>query len=89
MAAASSSTSTTDSITLPMMSAATHNPLHNVSHHITLKLTRDNYPLWKVVVPFHEGHDLIGFVYGTNLQPPKLAADSTSGMMVPNPHFQT
>ena len=90
MAAASSSTSTTDSITLAMMSAATHNPLHNISHHIILKLTRDNYPLWKVVVvPFLEGHDLISFIYGTNLQPPKLTVDSTSGTMVPSPDFQT
>jgi hypothetical protein len=89
MPAASSSTSTTNSITLPMTFAATHNPLHNVSHHITLKLTHDNYPLWKGADPFLEGHDLIGFIYGTNLQPPKLTVDSTSGMMVPNPNFQT
>jgi hypothetical protein len=73
-----------------MTSAAPHNPLHNVTHHITLKLTWDNHPLWKVVVvPFLEGHDLTSFVDDTHSQPPKLTADSTSGMLVANPDFQT
>jgi hypothetical protein len=72
-----------------MMYATPQNPLHNVTHHITLKLTQDNYPLWKVVVvPFLEGHDLIGFIDGMHPQPPKLSDDSTSGVLVPNPDYQ-
>ena len=60
----SSSSSTTSSTTLHMTVVAPQNPLHNINHHITLKLTQENYPLWKVVVvvPFLEDHDLFGFL---------------------------
>jgi hypothetical protein len=69
---------------------APHNSLHNVTRHITLKLTRDNYPLWKVVVvPFLKDHDCIGFVDGAHPQPSKLSTDSTSGMLVANLDYQT
>ena len=72
------------------MYVAPHNSLHNVTHHITLKLTQDNYPLWKVVVvPFLEDHDHIGFVDGAHPQPSKLTTDSTSRLLVANLDYQT
>ncbi|KAF5452112.1 hypothetical protein F2P56_027145 [Juglans regia] len=50
-----------------------HNPsiLQSASHFITLKLTIDNYLLWKAqIVPFLKGHQLYGYVDRTLPKPP-------------------
>jgi len=65
-------------------------PLQNIHHHVTLKLTRENYPIWKVaIVPFLEGPDLFRFVDGSYPRPQKCSADPKTATLVPNPDHQT
>ncbi len=60
--------------------------IQNVHHHISEKLTQENYILWQfLMVPFLEGQNLFGYVDGTIPQPPKLIPDSTSGLLITNP----
>ncbi|KAF5460471.1 hypothetical protein F2P56_020335 [Juglans regia] len=50
--------------------------LNSASYLITLKLTINNYLLWKAqIVPFLKGHQLFGFVDGTVLPPPPSTPD--------------
>jgi hypothetical protein len=57
-----------------------------VHHHISEKLTQDNYILWQfLMVSFLEGHNLFGYVDGTFPQPPKLIPDRNSGLLILNP----
>ncbi|XP_019198965.1 PREDICTED: uncharacterized protein LOC109192718 [Ipomoea nil] len=47
------------------------NSLSTAHHFISIKLTYKNYLFWRAqVVPFLDGHDLLGFVNGTNPCPP-------------------
>jgi hypothetical protein len=63
--------------------------IQNVHHHVSQKLSQDNYLLWQfLMVPFLEGQNLYGYVDGTNPRPPQLVADPTSGLLVANPGYQ-
>ena len=80
MASASSTTAST--ITSPSVPTS----LTAVHHLITIKLTRDNYLLWKAqIVPYLRGQYLFGFIDGSRPAPsPVSASDSDE----PNPDFQ-
>jgi hypothetical protein len=79
----STNTSNPPSISIPVASPI---PIQNVHHHISEKLTQDNYILWQfLMVLFLEGHNLFGYVDGTFPQPPKLILDRTSGLLILNP----
>jgi len=61
-----------------------------VHHHISEKLNQDNYILWRfLMVPFLEGQNLFGYVDGTHPRPPQLIPDSTSGLLLSNPEYQS
>jgi hypothetical protein len=67
--------------------------IQNVYHHISKKLTQDNYILWQfLMVPFLEGQNLFGYVDGTNPRPHPPWAEipnTTFGLLVANPGYQT
>jgi hypothetical protein len=66
------STLSTDS-TISVLPSPTHLPV--VHHVVTIKLTRDNYLLWKAqIVPYLRGLDLFGFLDGSR---PALTASAT------------
>ena len=90
----SSSSSSSFSSSSSSLSALTQNTsLHSLSsvHHlITIKLTRDNYLLWKAqIVPYLKGQHLFGFIDGTQPPPPQFLPLSTteSSQPRPNPDF--
>jgi hypothetical protein len=88
MAAPSSETDSTTTSNPPPISIPVTSPIpiQNVHHHISEKLTQDNYILWQfLMVPFLEGHNLFGYVDGTFPQPPKLIPDRTSSLLILNP----
>jgi hypothetical protein len=59
----STTTSNPTPISIPIISPI---PIQNVHHHVSEKLTQDNYILWQfLMVPFLEGHNLFGYVDGT------------------------
>jgi hypothetical protein len=61
-----------------------------VHHHISKKLTQDNYILWQfLMIPFLEGQNLFGYVDGTTQRPSQLIPDTTSGLLVANPSYQS
>ncbi|KAF5451286.1 hypothetical protein F2P56_026403 [Juglans regia] len=61
----------------------TTNILTTASHFITIKLTIDNYLLWKAqIVPFLQGHQLYGHVDGSLPMPPSSIDN------VPNPEHK-
>ena len=46
---------------------------------ITIKLTRDNYLLWKAqIVPYLKGQHLFGFINGTQPPPPQFLPLTTT-----------
>jgi hypothetical protein len=54
-------------------------PLHNLNHHITLKLDRENYLLWRtLLIPYLESQELFGYVTGAIPCPPQYVASSSS-----------
>jgi hypothetical protein len=78
--------STPPPISITVASPTTSIPIQNVHHHISEKLTQENYILLQfLTVPFLEGQNLFGYVNGTNPQPPKLIPDCTSGLLITNP----
>ena len=63
----------------------------NFSQHITVKLTNDNYLLWRSqVVPLLRSHYLMGFVDGTYPCPPDRVVRQIDGraVAVPNPEHR-
>uniref|UniRef100_A0A2N9FGA9 Retrotransposon Copia-like N-terminal domain-containing protein n=1 Tax=Fagus sylvatica TaxID=28930 RepID=A0A2N9FGA9_FAGSY len=61
-----------------------------VHHLITIKLTRENYLLWKPqVVPYLRGQHLFKFVDGSHLSPPSVIIAQSSGAttILVNPEF--
>ena len=84
----SSSSTLTDSSAL---SAAPPTSLTTVHHLITIKLTRDNYLLWKAqIVPYLRGQHLFAFLDGSRPAPPlhlptQLVEHTT---LIPNLEFQ-
>jgi hypothetical protein len=84
----STQTSNPPPISTTVASLAASIPIQNVHHHISEKLTQENYLLWQfLMVPFLEGQNLFGYVDGTLSQPPKLIPDNTSGLLVTNPAY--
>ncbi|KAA8517960.1 hypothetical protein F0562_015434 [Nyssa sinensis] len=68
----------------------------NIQSLVTMKLTKDNYLLWKTqVVPYLRGQRLFGFVDGSNPPPPitipnpETATSSDTTAEIPNPKFTT
>uniref|UniRef100_A0A2N9IZQ3 Retrotransposon Copia-like N-terminal domain-containing protein n=1 Tax=Fagus sylvatica TaxID=28930 RepID=A0A2N9IZQ3_FAGSY len=85
-----SSSSTTKSS--PTISTTTNTPtsLPHIQHLITIKLTRDNYLLWKAqIVPYLRGQHLYGFIDGTKPAPVSSLTVPDSGTIaaLPNPEF--
>ncbi|KAF5466071.1 hypothetical protein F2P56_016028 [Juglans regia] len=57
----------------------TLNPLTNASNYINIKLTIDNFLLWKAqIVPYLEGHQLFRYVDGSFPRPPALLDDKSN-----------
>uniref|UniRef100_A0A2N9HBX8 Reverse transcriptase Ty1/copia-type domain-containing protein n=1 Tax=Fagus sylvatica TaxID=28930 RepID=A0A2N9HBX8_FAGSY len=83
--ASSTTTSTATSPPAPTSLTAAH-------HLITIKLTRDNYLLWKAqILPYLKGQHLFGFIDGSRPAPSQFLASQTSDSAsdAPNPAFQT
>ena len=82
----SSSTTPTSSPTCPTII-----PISNI---VSLKLTPDNYPLWKTqLLHYFRGQDLFGYLDGTLTCPPKILTSSNPAtntvIQIPNPaHHQ-
>jgi hypothetical protein len=76
---------------LPILTpSATPTQIQNVHHHIFEKLTQEKYILWQFfMVPFLEEKNLFEYVDGTTPQPPQLISNSTSGLLISNPGYQT
>uniref|UniRef100_A0A2N9GIX5 Reverse transcriptase Ty1/copia-type domain-containing protein n=1 Tax=Fagus sylvatica TaxID=28930 RepID=A0A2N9GIX5_FAGSY len=79
---ASSFSTTASTVTSP--SAPTS--LTAVHHLITIKLTRENYLLWKAqIVPYLKGQYLFGFIDGSRPAPSQISASDSDA---PHPDFQ-
>ncbi|KAA8519343.1 hypothetical protein F0562_013599 [Nyssa sinensis] len=68
----------------------------NIQSLVTVKLTKDNYLLWKTqVVPYLRGQRIFGFVDGSNPPPPitipnpETATSSDTTAEIPNPKLTT
>jgi histone deacetylase 1/2 len=68
----------------------------NIHSLVTVKLTKDNYLLWKTqIVPYLRGQRLFGFVDGTISSPsptipnPEAATSQTAPAEISNPHYST
>ena len=78
-----STSSTTDSVTSPSL----HIPLTHIHHLITIKLTRENYLLWKAqIVPYLRGQHLYGFLDGSRPAPTSTITITSSAatQVLPN-----
>ena len=87
--ASSSSTNTANAS--PTYTPIIPHSLTQVHHLITIKLTRDNYLLWKAqIVPYLKGQHLFGFLDGTRLAPLPVLTSTADGaaQIIPNPEFQ-
>jgi hypothetical protein len=70
-----STSSTTDSAT----SSSLPIPLTHIHHLITLKLTRENYLLWKAqIIPYLKGQHLYGFLDGSRPAPSQATASAAT-----------
>ena len=75
MASLSSSASTVNTIASP--SPTTLTTIHDL---ITIKLTRDNYLLWKAqIVSYFKGQHLYGYLDGTTPAPPRVSTVVVDG----------
>jgi hypothetical protein len=75
--------------TLSVLPTSTHLPV--VHHLVTIKLTRDNYLLWKAqIVSYLRGQHLFGFLDGSRPVPLQSLTVTTDGTLKlqPNPDFQ-
>lgn len=63
------------------MALVNHNPsLPSFSSFITVKLSQDNFPLWKAQVsPYLKAHGLFSFADGSNPCPPPVPNDELNG----------
>ena len=83
----SSSSSSSSSLSALIQNTSPHS-LSPVHHLITIKLTRDNYLLWKAqIVPYLRGQHLFGFIEGTQSPPPQFLPSTTEFSQQPNPAF--
>ena len=86
---------------LPIMSSSTDSAISStytptsltrVHHLITIKLTRDNYLLWRAqIVPYLRGQHLYGFLDGSTVAPLPTISLVTDGVTTtaPNPLFNS
>ncbi len=86
MAHSSSSSTSENTHATPTSSLIT-----NLPHLVTVKLTRDNYLLWKAqIVPYLKGQKVFGYVDGSISMPPQAILASNDGLItIPNPAFLT
>ena len=86
MAHSSSSSTSENTHATPTSSLIT-----NLPHLVTVKLTRDNYLLWKAqIVPYLKGQKVFGYVDGSISIPPQaIPASSDGSVTIPNPDFLT
>ena len=83
-------TTSTPSSTLSLLPTPTHLPV--VHHMVTIKLTCDNYLLWKAqIVPYLCGQHLFSFLDDSRPAPPPTINVTTNGIskIQPNPEFQS
>jgi hypothetical protein len=69
--------------------ASSSNSLVNaaIGHPVTERLTKTNYPLWKLqVLPALRGAQLFGYADGM-VQAPAAEIDDANGKKVPNPAY--
>uniref|UniRef100_A0A2N9J1E7 Uncharacterized protein n=1 Tax=Fagus sylvatica TaxID=28930 RepID=A0A2N9J1E7_FAGSY len=86
---ASSSSTNTENAS-PTSAPIIPHSLTQVHHLITIKLTWDNYLLWKAqIVPYLKGQHLFGFLDGSRLAPLPVLTTATDGaaQVIPNPEF--
>ena len=85
-----SSSSSASANTIATTNLSSHN-LINLHHNTTIKLTRDNYLLWKAqIVLYIKGLHLFGFLDGTKPAPPQsITSQSSNGAatVTTNPEF--
>ena len=87
----SSSSSSTSSVSIPPTTSSTHS-LSPIHHLITIKLTCDNYLLWKAqIVPYLKGQHLFSFIDGSQPSPPQFLPLTSTTNRQPslNPDFLT
>ncbi len=86
MAHSSSSSTSENTHATPSSSLIT-----NLPHLVTVKLTRDNYLLWKAqIVSYLKGQNVFGYVDGSISIPPQaIPASSDGSITIPNPAFLT
>ena len=85
MSSSSSSTSVVNTAT-----SSSPTSLTTIHHLITIKLTRDNYLLWKAqIVPYLKGQHLFGYLDGSNPTPPQSLTVEIDGdiQVIQNPDF--
>lgn len=84
------STNTSPPISTILPSPVPPTQIHNVHHHILEKLTQDNYILYRfLMIPFLEGQNLFRYVDGTTPRPPQFILNTTLGLLVANPYYQS
>jgi len=75
----------------PILMASSSNSLiatNAIGHPVTERLTKTNYPLWKLqVLPALHGAQLIGYVDGTVQAPAVEIDDDKEKKKVPNPAY--
>jgi hypothetical protein len=88
---APSDSSTSESLSSTNTTVPTSSLITNLPHLVTVKLTRDNFLLWKAqIVPYLKGQKVFGYVDGTISMPPQsIPAFSDGSITIPNPAFLT
>ncbi|XP_019179223.1 PREDICTED: uncharacterized protein LOC109174441 [Ipomoea nil] len=74
----------------PLLSVtSTVTTLSTAHHFISVKLTHRNFLFWRAqVVSFLNGHDLMGFIDGTNpCPPPTISSGEEEALRLPNPAY--
>uniref|UniRef100_A0A2N9HRV5 Reverse transcriptase Ty1/copia-type domain-containing protein n=1 Tax=Fagus sylvatica TaxID=28930 RepID=A0A2N9HRV5_FAGSY len=73
--------------TISVLPSPTHLPV--VHHLVTIKLTRDNYLLWKAqIVPYLRGQHLFGFLDGSRPAPPQTPTVPAADISTPQPNAE-
>uniref|UniRef100_A0A2N9GPU0 Integrase catalytic domain-containing protein n=1 Tax=Fagus sylvatica TaxID=28930 RepID=A0A2N9GPU0_FAGSY len=88
---APSDSSTSESLSSTNTTVPTSSLITNLPHLVTVKLTHDNFLLWKAqIVPYLKGQKVFGYVDGTISMPPQsIPASSDGSITIPNPAFLT
>ena len=63
-------------------------PFNTLIHMITIKLSSSNYLLWKSqLLPLLESQDMLGYVDGTMVPPPRFEPETSSSSSTLNPKY--